>query len=96
MKLLDLGLLVLSLGLTTMLIVSHRGTLSFTQFLSLRIKIGNFLIFAFILLVWHSVLLLCGLYQSRRMSTRRSEAVDTLKATGMASACLMLAGALFS
>ena len=96
MKVLDLGLLVLSLGLTTMLVVSHRGTLSFAQFLALRIKIGNFLLFALILLVWHSILLLCGLYQSRRMSTRRSEAVDTLKATGMASVCLMLAGALFS
>jgi exopolysaccharide biosynthesis polyprenyl glycosylphosphotransferase len=96
MKLLDLGLLALSLGLTTMLVVSHRGTLSFAQFLALRIKIGNFLLFALVLLAWHSILLLCGLYQSRRMSTRRSEAVDTLKATGMASACLMLAGALFS
>jgi exopolysaccharide biosynthesis polyprenyl glycosylphosphotransferase len=96
MKLLDLGLLVLSLGLTTMLIVSHRGTLSFAQFLGLRIKIGNFVLFALLLLAWHSVLLLCGLYQSRRMSTRRSEAVDTLKATGMASICLLLAGAMFS
>jgi exopolysaccharide biosynthesis polyprenyl glycosylphosphotransferase len=96
MKLLDLALLVLSLGLTTMLVVSHRGTLSFSQFLHLRIKLGNFVLFALLLLVWHSVLLLCGLYQSRRMSTRRSEAIDTLKATGMASVCLMLAGALFS
>jgi len=96
MKLLDLGLLVLSLGLTTMLVVSHRGTLSFGQFLALRIKLGNFVLFALVLLVWHSILLLCGLYQSRRMSTRRSEAVDTLKATGMASLCLMLAGALFT
>jgi exopolysaccharide biosynthesis polyprenyl glycosylphosphotransferase len=96
MKLLDLGLMVLSLGLTTVLIISHRGTLSFAQFLGLRIKIGNFLLFALILLVWHSILVLCGLYQSRRLSTRRSEAMDTLKATGMASACLMLAGALFS
>ncbi len=96
MKLLDLGLLVMSLGLTTMLIVSHHGTLTFTQFLSLRIKIGNFVLFALVLLIWHSILLLCGLYQSRRMSTRRSEAVDTFKATGMASACLMVAGALFS
>lgn len=96
MKLLDLGLLVLSLGLTTMLVVSHRGTLSFAQFLALRIKMGNFLLFALVLLVWHSILLLCGMYQSRRMSTRRSEAVDTLKATGMASVCLMFAGALFS
>jgi exopolysaccharide biosynthesis polyprenyl glycosylphosphotransferase len=96
MKLVDLGLLVLSLGLTTMLVVSHRGTLSLAQFLGLRIKIGNFILFALILLLWHSILLLCGLYQSRRMSTRSSEAVDTLKATGMCSACLMLAGALFS
>ena len=96
MKLLDLGLLVVSLGLTTMLVVSHRGTLTFAQFLHLRIKLGNFVLFALMLLVWHSILLLCGLYQSRRMSTRRSEAIDTLKATGMASVCLMLAGALFS
>ena len=72
MKLLDLGLLVLSLGLTTVLVVSHRSTLTFTQFLSLRIKLGNFVLFALVLLVWHSILVLCGLYQSRRMSTRRS------------------------
>jgi exopolysaccharide biosynthesis polyprenyl glycosylphosphotransferase len=96
MKLLDLGLLVVSLGSTTMLVVSHRGTLSLAQFLHLRIKLGNFVLFALLLLIWHSILLLCGLYQSRRMSTRRSEAIDTLKATGLASVCLMLAGALFS
>jgi exopolysaccharide biosynthesis polyprenyl glycosylphosphotransferase len=96
MKLLDLGLLVLSLGLTTMLVVSHRGTLSFAQFLGLRIKVGNFFLFAFVLLTWHCILLLCGLYQSRRMSTKRSEAIDAIKATGMASICLLLAGMLFS
>jgi exopolysaccharide biosynthesis polyprenyl glycosylphosphotransferase len=96
MKVLDLGLLVLSLGCTAMLVVSNRGTLSFSQFLALRIKLGNFVIFAFLLLFWHSILLLCGLYQSRRMSTRRSEVYDTLAATGMSALCLMLAGELFT
>lgn len=96
MKVLDLGLLVLSFALAVMLVVSHRGTLTLTQFLALRIQIINFVLFALMLVIWHSIFSLCGLYQSKRMSTRRSEIVEVAKATIMGTVCLMVLAALFS
>jgi exopolysaccharide biosynthesis polyprenyl glycosylphosphotransferase len=92
-KLIDLGILVLSLGLTTILVVSEHTTLSFTEFLALRIKLGNFVLFSVLVFVWHLILVMCGLYESKRLSTRRSELVDVLKAVTLAALCLMLPAA---
>jgi exopolysaccharide biosynthesis polyprenyl glycosylphosphotransferase len=92
-KLADLGILVLSLGLTTVLVVSEHGTLSLTDFLALRIKLGNFILFTALVLVWQLILSMCGLYESKRLSTRRSEAIDVVKAITLATLCLMLPGA---
>jgi len=95
MKLCDLVFLIASLGLTTMIADSYRGTLSFSQFLELRIKVSNFVLFAFLLLIWHCSLLLFGLYESKRLSTKRAEAIDVVKATGLASLCLLCFGEIF-
>ena len=89
-KLIDLGILVLSLGLTTILVVSEHGTLSFTDFLALRIQLGNFVLFTVLVFIWHLILAMCGLYESKRLSTRRSELIDVLKAVTLATLCLLV------
>lgn len=91
-KLVDLGFLVLSLGLTTILVVSQHGTLSFTDFLALRIKLGNFVLFTVLIFIWHLILTMCGLYESKRLSTRRSELIDVLRAVTLATLCLLMPG----
>ncbi len=65
---------------------------SFGEFLSLRIRIVNFLIFAIFLLAWHGLFALFGLYRSRRLSSIRREAVDVLKATFAGSFSLLAMG----
>jgi exopolysaccharide biosynthesis polyprenyl glycosylphosphotransferase len=95
-KLVDLGFLVFALGLTTLFVVSERDTISFADFLALRIKLGNFIVFGGLLFTWHLFLSLCGLYESKRLSTRRSEAIDVLKGTTLATLCLMVPAAFFA
>jgi exopolysaccharide biosynthesis polyprenyl glycosylphosphotransferase len=96
MKILDLTILVGSLSAATLFVISHRGTLSFSKFLELRIKVSNLVLFIALLLVWHFVLWLSGLYESKRLSTKTTEAIDIAKATAMASLCLLCFGVVFS
>jgi exopolysaccharide biosynthesis polyprenyl glycosylphosphotransferase len=96
MKLFDLMILVGSLGVTTLFVVFHRGTMSFSRFLELRIKVGNFFLFFALLLVWHLALWLSGLYESKRLSTKTSEVIDISKATLTTSLCLLFFGTVFN
>jgi len=68
---------------------------SLQQFLSMRIRLGNFLIWVGIVIVWHYVLELSGLYMSKRLSTRRSKLSDVVQATSVVAAFLYLTGLLF-
>lgn len=95
-KLIDIGLVILSFYIAAVLIVRVQHELSFAQFLSMRIKISNFLIFGLLLLVCHIVFSLCGLYLSRRLSNRIAELVDVLKAITLFVGCLAFIGWLFS
>ena len=95
-KLIDIALVILSFGIATVFIVRVQHQLSFGQFLSMRIKISNFLIFGLALLVCHLVFFICGLYLSRRLSSRLAEVVDVLKAITLFVGCLAFVGELFS
>jgi exopolysaccharide biosynthesis polyprenyl glycosylphosphotransferase len=54
---------------------------SFVNFLSLRVKVQNILMFLAFLLAWHFVFSIFGLYESKRLSHRWSEVKDVLKST---------------
>ena len=87
LKLFDLLLMILCFGLAT-LIVSKTVPVSLLEFLSLRVKIGNFVVFFGLVWVWHIIFSSCGLYASRRLSGRWDEAVDIVKAAFLGSLCL--------
>ena len=96
LKLFYLGLMVLSFGLTTALLVSQgHGGSNLSAFLSMRIKLSNFVVFGLVMFAWHLVLSLCGFYQSKRLSTTTSLAMDAPKATALATIVLMIAAKLF-
>jgi exopolysaccharide biosynthesis polyprenyl glycosylphosphotransferase len=95
-KLFDLVLLVLSFGLTTALIVRAEGRTPLAQFLSMRIKTTNYAIFVLALLICHFVFSACGLYRSRRLSSRRGEMADVSKATTLSVVCFVAIGSVFS
>jgi len=96
LKLVDLVIVVLSFGLTTVLIVHNDGNISLTQFLSMRTKTTDYAIFALALLLCHFVFSACGLYRSRRLSSRRGEMADVLKATTLSIVCFVAIGSVFS
>src|SRR4029077_16650495 len=90
LKLLDLGIVVVSFGLATIAVPPNAGGVPFLEFLSMKVKLWNFLIFTVMLLVWHTIFSLFGLYESKRLATRRSEAIDAAKATTLVTVSLML------
>ncbi len=87
----DLLLLTASFGLAALPMVSAQGHMSFNDFLSLRIKLQNFVVFFILLWIWHSIFLMLGLYESKRMHARRSEVIDITKATSLSAMVLGLA-----
>jgi exopolysaccharide biosynthesis polyprenyl glycosylphosphotransferase len=88
LKLFDISQLTLAFGLATMLVVHWDQRIGLAQFLSMRIKLANCVAFASILLAWHMIFSLCGLYESKRLSSRRLELLDIFKATTFASSLL--------
>src|SRR5277367_6382757 len=76
----DMGLLVGSfLFATAFTVYLHHGT-SLREVLAMRVKVGNFAIFVGIVLTWHAVFALSGMYRSKRLASDRSVALDALKA----------------
>ena len=91
-KLFYLGLLGLSFGVTTAVVVSQgHGPLTLRQFLSMRIKLENFVLFALIVLAWHVVLSACGFYESTRLAPMRALLAETAKATTAATLVVAVA-----
>jgi len=96
LKLVDIVLVGIAFVLTTVLMVNAEHKISIGQFLSMRTKVSNLAIFISALLICHFVFHLCGLYRSRRLSSRRSELLDVLKAMTINTACFVAFGSLFS
>lgn len=85
------SLMVLSFGLTTVLLVSENGKgVSPSAFLSMRVKLTNFLIFAVLLVLWHLVFSVCEFYESKRLSAQSSLIADAARATTLATITLMV------
>jgi exopolysaccharide biosynthesis polyprenyl glycosylphosphotransferase len=72
--------------------ISAATSLTLPEFLALRVRLDKCVLFAVILVVWHYIFAACGLYVSKRLSTRRSEAFEVVKATALASAFLYFVG----
>jgi exopolysaccharide biosynthesis polyprenyl glycosylphosphotransferase len=89
----DLLLLTASFGVAALPMVRAQGLMSFSEFLSLRIKLQNFVVFFVLLWIWQSIFLMLGLYNSKRMAGLKSEAIDIAKATTLSALVLGLASA---
>ena len=90
MKLFDLVVVIFAFGLATV-VVSERATVSLAEFLAMRVKIQNFLVFAVLLLIWHQIYVLFGMYASRRLAGRWDETVDILKVTTLGTSLILIA-----
>lgn len=80
----DMATVLLCFGLATITVSQiFSARLSFNEFLELRIKVSNFIIFCGIILLWHQIFRFFDMYQSRRLSRKREEVVDIIKATSV-------------
>jgi exopolysaccharide biosynthesis polyprenyl glycosylphosphotransferase len=96
LKVFDMGLLVGSfLFATAFTVYLHHGP-SLREVLSLRVKVGNFAIFLVVVLAWHLIFAVAGMYGSKRLASNRSVAFDAVKAVTLCTLGLELATALFS
>jgi len=95
-KVFDLCALVVSFAVATVALYSPPEDMTFTGFMAMRIKLGNSLLFALLLLIWHSVFVFCGLYASKRLIRRRTQILEICKATSLAAAFLLLSAKVFN
>jgi len=95
LKVFDVFLLVACFAAATLAVSHTSQTGSWAEFLSLRIKVGNFLIFGAFLLFWHAIFSSFGLYESHRLSRRRDELYDILRATSLGTFIVLVAAVMF-
>jgi FlaA1/EpsC-like NDP-sugar epimerase len=93
-KLFDLSALAVSI-VFALIVFSSPKTMTFAGFVAMRIKLGNCLVFALLLFVWHNVFVFCGLYASKRLMKQRRQFVEVCRATTLASAFLLASAAAF-
>ena len=89
MKVFDMVLMVVSFGAATLPVLAKVGPVSFAQFLELRVKLENFIVFFLLLGLWYFIFSILGLYGSKRLTSRRAEAVDVIKATSLGAVFLL-------
>jgi exopolysaccharide biosynthesis polyprenyl glycosylphosphotransferase len=68
---------------------------SFVSFISMRVKVLNFLLFLGLFYSWHLIFSAFGLYGSKRLGDRRQEIIDVLKATSVAVIVLAMFAPIF-
>lgn len=91
----DIALTMLSFGLAAALSIDAGKGATITSVLASKVRLSSCVLFAVAILLCHAVFSLSGLYQSRRMSGKGSEAADVLRAMTFSSACLWAEGKLF-
>jgi exopolysaccharide biosynthesis polyprenyl glycosylphosphotransferase len=95
LKLSDVCLMVVSFGLATLAVSHTSNSGSLEEFLSMRVKVGNFVLFAALLLSWHAIFSSFKLYASHRLARRRDEIIDLVKACSLGTFFVLLAAVIF-
>jgi exopolysaccharide biosynthesis polyprenyl glycosylphosphotransferase len=95
LKMFDMAVMVIAFALATVPSQGVGRTISVADFFSMRVKLGNFIIFICLLVLWHALFGALGLYASHRMASRMSEAWDVIKATTLVSLLLWSTATVF-
>jgi FlaA1/EpsC-like NDP-sugar epimerase len=95
-KLFDLLVMVFSFALATWITFHDQAAeFSFGDFLAMRIKVQNFILFIGLIFGWQLIFSAFGLYQSKRLLGRKKEIIDLLKATTLSALLIYLSAWLF-
>jgi exopolysaccharide biosynthesis polyprenyl glycosylphosphotransferase len=95
LKLSDLAIMLGAFLLSTFYVVRANGTFTLSDFLAMRVKVGNFLLFIALLVLWHIMFSVFGLYNSRRMFGRAADAIDTFMASTAGMLLIGMAALIF-
>jgi exopolysaccharide biosynthesis polyprenyl glycosylphosphotransferase len=96
LKIFNLGLMIGAFGIATVLQVREQhGGILLSDFLSMRVKLINSVIFCLILLAWHGIFSICGQYQSQRLARRPSVISSATGATAIATLSLGIVTVVF-
>jgi len=95
LKAFDLLLTIAMVLLATYIALPHQSGISLEEFLAMRVKLGNLVLFATLLLMWHLAYAACGLYDSRRMLGCLSDVRDPIKACVVGTVLIGIVGAVF-
>ncbi len=93
-KLLDLTIMVGAFAGATWLTTLYSTRPPFRDLLEVRFKVGNFVLFLGLVIVWHLILKSLGLYRSRRLSPGLGELRDVFLATSLAALATLNVGIL--
>ncbi len=94
-KLSDMLIMIGSFMAATIMVSYGIDTISLDQFLHMRIKVVNFVLFVAFLLLWHVIFSMFGLYGSRRLSPVKKEIKDIVKATSLGTFAFYILSILF-
>jgi len=95
LKIYDLAIMMVAFALASVMAVGVGRVVSVTDFFSMRVSVGNLVIFAGLLFLWHNLFSAMGLYDSHRLSSRWAETWDVVKATTLGALGLSAAALLF-
>jgi len=96
LKFYDVSVMLAAFGLATIVAYSQLGErFSFAEFIHMRVAVYNLFIVAGVVGLWHVTFASFGSYRSRRLSSRRSEVLDVLKATSVGTLIVLVAAAVF-
>jgi len=90
-KLFHVAIMVFAFALATVPVLGQSQAVSVAQFLSMRVKIGNFFTFLALLILWHILFSAFGLYESRRLSTPWADSRSIVMATSLGTLSLYVA-----
>lgn len=93
LKVFDLLLMVSAFVVSTLPLYRRVGRFGLAEFFSMRVKLGNLVLFLSFMLAWHILFNVFGLYGSKRMSRRWEEMRDIVAATTLGT-CMIAASAL--
>jgi exopolysaccharide biosynthesis polyprenyl glycosylphosphotransferase len=93
-KVFDLCALTASTGFV-LIVFSLPTGMTLAGFMAMRIKLGNGLAFALLIVMWHYLFISCGLYVSKRLTTPLAQVLEVCRATTLAAAVLFVTAKAF-
>jgi exopolysaccharide biosynthesis polyprenyl glycosylphosphotransferase len=93
LQLFDVSLMIAAFVISLVTVIHHRSAVTVLHFFSMRVKIQNFVLFLLLILAWHLILKLSGLYTSHRLCPRHEEVIDIMKATTLGTVVIFIVAA---